>query len=69
MTTCGYGDIHPTTSKERLIQIIIMITASGVFAFFLGDIGKIVKSFNDIADTFREKMLYVEQFLRHKNIP
>jgi hypothetical protein len=37
-----------------------MITASGVFAFIIGDIGKIVKSFNEIADAFREKMLYVE---------
>jgi hypothetical protein len=60
MTTCGYGDFHPTTTNERLIVIVVMIVSSGVFAFIIGDIGNIVSSYNELADEFREKMIYVE---------
>jgi hypothetical protein len=49
MTTCGYGDIHPTTPNERLASMIVMIVSSGVFAFILGDISKVVSSFNVLA--------------------
>jgi phosphoribosyl-dephospho-CoA transferase len=49
--------------------MIIMILSSGIFAFIIGDIGRMVSSFNYLADQFREKMNYVERFLAEKSIP
>jgi hypothetical protein len=50
MCTVGYGDFHPTTSNERIISMIVMIVSSGMFAFIIGDIGKIISGFNILAD-------------------
>ena len=50
MCTVGYGDFHPTTTNERIVSIAVMISSSGVFAFIIGDIGRMVSSFNILAD-------------------
>lgn len=50
MCTVGYGDFHPTTTSERMVSIAVMISSSGVFAFIIGDIGRMVSSFNILAD-------------------
>lgn len=39
MVTVGYGDIFPTTSLERLCNILIMITSSFVFAYIVNAVG------------------------------
>jgi hyperpolarization activated cyclic nucleotide-gated potassium channel 2 len=49
MTSCGYGDIHPTSSGERCIAMIAMLTSSGIFAFVIEEIGKIVSNYNVLA--------------------
>lgn len=69
MTSIGYGDITPRNTNERLITMLSMIISSMTFAFIIGDIGKVVGNYNILADQFRERMLYVEQFLRQKDIP
>ncbi len=50
MCTVGYGDNYPVTSNERIVTMLIMILSSGVFAFIIGDIGRMVSSFNFLAD-------------------
>lgn len=60
MCTVGYGDFHPTTTSERAVSMVCMLVSSGMFAFIIGDIGKIVTSYNMLAESFGEKMLYVE---------
>lgn len=64
MMSVGYGDIHPVSTKERLVTMVCMMNSSIVFAFIIGDIGKMVGSFSMLAANFRERMNYVEQFLR-----
>lgn len=49
MTTCGYGDIHPVTPNERFICMLAMLISSGMFAYIIGDIGRLVGSFNVLA--------------------
>lgn len=50
MMSVGYGDIHPITTYERMVTMACMILSSGVFAFIIGDIGKMVASFNVLAE-------------------
>jgi hyperpolarization activated cyclic nucleotide-gated potassium channel 2 len=49
MVSVGYGDIHPQTVNERALTIGCMIVSSGVFAFIVGDIGKLVGNYNVLA--------------------
>jgi hypothetical protein len=49
MTTCGYGDIHPITTVERLSSMFAMLISSGMFGFIIEDIGKLVSNFNLLA--------------------
>lgn len=69
MTSCGYGDIHPTGSSERVASVIAMLMSSLIFGFIIGDVGRIVRNFNLLAAEYREKMNYIDKFLREKNVP
>jgi len=40
-----------------------------MFAYIIGDISRTVAKFNLLASHFRERMNYVEEFLREKDIP
>ena len=42
MSTVGYGDITPQTTKERLLTIVIMICSSIVFGYLLSSIGNLL---------------------------
>lgn len=46
MATIGYGDIHPTTFKERIISITIMIASSIIFGYILSSIGALLLEIN-----------------------
>jgi hypothetical protein len=42
MCTVGYGDISPTTYRERIFVIFMCLLASFLFAFSMNSIGKII---------------------------
>lgn len=42
MSTVGYGDITPKTTKERILTVAIMILSSVVFGFLLSSIGSLL---------------------------
>lgn len=39
MVTVGYGDIHPTNTHERVIVMLNMILATGMYAYIINEIG------------------------------
>ena len=67
--TVGYGDYHPVTTNERIAVILCMLISSGMFSYIIGDIGRLVRNFNFLSAQFKEKMVYVRQFLQQKEIP
>ena len=46
MLTVGYGDITPTNTAERLVNISIMLAGCGLFAYSMNSIGTIVHNLN-----------------------
>jgi hypothetical protein len=69
MTTVGYGDVAPYTMNEKIYAIFSMLIACGVFAYVVGSIETIARRSNTMASVFKEKILHVNQFLMHKQIP
>ena len=69
MTTVGYGDVAPYTMSEKVYAMFSMLIACGVFAYVVGSIETIARRSNTMAAIFKEKILHVNQFLMHKQIP
>ena len=69
MAAVGYGDILPLTKNERTYAMAAMILSSGIFAYTVNSIGTIVSSYNQISAQYRERMMYVNQFMVKKEMP
>ena len=64
MVTVGYGDITPVTTLERMVTILNMIVAVGMYAYTINVIGLIVSKYNLLAVKYEERMKYVNKFMR-----
>ena len=69
MTSVGYGDISPKTVLEMGYVNFVMLISSGVFAYTIGNIGEMVAKINLLAAQYKEKMIYVNQFMKMKDVP
>ena len=57
MATIGYGDIHPTTYKERILSIVIMLCSSVIFGYILSSIGTLLIEINAFNSDARYNLL------------
>lgn len=69
MTTTGYGDIVPVTNIEKLFVMLCMLISCGVFAYVVGSIETILRRSSVIEEKYKEKILHVNQYLMHEQIP
>lgn len=64
MVTVGYGDITPKNTYERLVTIMNMCVASGIYAYIINEISTMVRLYNVLATKYEERMKYVNRFMR-----
>lgn len=64
MVTVGYGDITPRTTGERIVTMMNMLVAAGLYAFIINEISTMVKFYNTLAKRYEERMKYVNKFLK-----
>lgn len=69
MSAVGYGEIVPKTKDERTYAMAAMIMSCGIFAYTVNSIGNIVSRYNQMQSQFRERMMYVNQFMAAKGMP
>lgn len=69
MTTVGFGDIVPSTTQERVFVTCAMIISCCTFAYMIGSIGSVVQKQNAESDKYRERVIILNQYMRHKNLP
>lgn len=43
MVTVGYGDITPKNTDERIVTMVNMLVASGMYAFIINEISTMVR--------------------------
>jgi Ion transport protein len=53
MQTVGFGDIIPVTTKERIITIIAMMIACGMFGYTMNKIHLIISGLDNTTDHFK----------------
>ena len=49
MCTVGYGDLPSKNTNERIYVMFALFVASGVYAFTINNVGKMVKKYNMLA--------------------
>ena len=64
MVTVGYGDITPVTTNERMITMMNMIIATGLYAYIINEVSSMVRAYNNLASKYEESMKYVNRFIR-----
>lgn len=52
MITVGYGDIVPVTTGEKLTCVVVMIMASGVFAYTMNRINYLLSGLETTTETY-----------------
>lgn len=68
MVTVGYGDIFPTTSTERLFNILIMIISSLVFAYIVNAVGQILSEIHNSKREIEHKKYIIKAYMKKKNV-
>ncbi|EAS01781.3 cation channel family protein (macronuclear) [Tetrahymena thermophila SB210] len=68
MVTVGYGDIYPTTSNERLLNILVMITSSFVFAYIVNSVGQILSEIHNSKKEIENKKSIIKAYMKKKNV-
>ncbi|EGB06271.1 hypothetical protein AURANDRAFT_29384 [Aureococcus anophagefferens] len=69
MTTVGYGDLTPVSTKEHWYAIFVMLFGSILFGYIFGLMASLVASMDVTMAAFRMKVDSVQRFLHYRNVP
>eukprot|EP00930_Biecheleria_cincta_P001400 TRINITY_DN102540_c0_g1_i1.p1 TRINITY_DN102540_c0_g1~~TRINITY_DN102540_c0_g1_i1.p1 ORF type:complete len:685 (+),score=114.50 TRINITY_DN102540_c0_g1_i1:23-2056(+) len=69
LTTVGYGDITPTTDKERLLTIVAMVVGGAFYGIVVGSISSLVAQSDLNASAFYERMDLIYAWSEHNDLP
>ena len=68
ISTVGYGDITPATSRERIFASIVVLIGASVFGYIVGNMNQVMESFDLRATLYNEKINYVKEYVRSRNV-
>ncbi|KAH7474097.1 Potassium voltage-gated channel subfamily H member 2 [Phytophthora ramorum] len=69
MTTVGYGDVHPTTTYERLFAIVAMILGAWIFAYGITNVVAMVTNLNMPDSRFQLRMDELNDYMEARELP
>ena len=67
-TTVGYGDIHATSTEERILAIFLMIGGVFAFSFATGTLTSILTTLDDTNKQINQKNLVVNYLSQRYNL-
>ncbi|EAR97549.2 cyclic nucleotide-binding domain protein (macronuclear) [Tetrahymena thermophila SB210] len=62
MVTVGYGDISPQTHVEKVMSIFTILSACGVFAYSISEVGSIFQEMQKSQKLIKNNMHYLEYY-------
>jgi len=70
LTTVGYGDVIPSTDKERLYSMLAMIVGGSFYGYIIGSMTSVITDMDVDARAFNERMEMLDAWLEfHEQIP
>ncbi|KAL3669617.1 hypothetical protein V7S43_005002 [Phytophthora oleae] len=69
MTTVGYGDVHPTTTHERIFAIVAMILGAWIFAYGITNVVAMVTNLNGPDSRFQLRMDNLNDYMDARELP
>ncbi|KAG6622695.1 Voltage-gated Ion Channel (VIC) Superfamily [Phytophthora cinnamomi] len=69
MTTVGYGDVHPTTTHERIFAIFAMIMGAWIFAYGITNVVAMVTNLNGPDSRFQLRMDELNDYMEARELP
>ncbi|KAL4466683.1 hypothetical protein ABPG72_016800 [Tetrahymena utriculariae] len=69
MCTVGYGDIVPTTFRERIFVVFVCMLACFMFAFAMNSIGEIIKNLRQSNEEFKLQTTSLKIYMKKRKLP
>lgn len=70
LTTVGYGDLIPTSDKERMYAMFAMIVGGSFYGYIIGCMTSVITDMDIDARAFNERMEMLDAWLQwHEQIP
>ncbi|KAG7400715.1 hypothetical protein PHYBOEH_004762 [Phytophthora boehmeriae] len=69
MTTVGYGDVHPTTTHERIFAIVAMVVGAWIFAYGITNVVAMVTNLNGPDSRFQLRMDELNDYMEARELP
>ncbi|KAL4427055.1 hypothetical protein ABPG74_021162 [Tetrahymena malaccensis] len=69
MCTVGYGDIVPTTFRERIFVVFVCMLACFMFAFAMSSIGEIIKNLRQNDEEFKLQTTSLKIYMKKRKLP
>ncbi|KAK3241041.1 hypothetical protein CYMTET_49165 [Cymbomonas tetramitiformis] len=69
VSTIGYGDIVPTTTEERIFDIVVMVLGGLVFGYIIGAVGNVVQQRNAKENEYFTAMTQLNDFMCEQKLP
>jgi len=70
LTTVGYGDVLPTSDKERLYSMFAMIVGGSFYGYIIGSMTSVITDMDVDARAFNDRMEMLDAWLEfHEQIP
>lgn len=69
VSTIGYGDIVPTTTEERIFDIVVMVLGGLVFGYIIGAVGNVVQQRNAKENEYYTAMTQLNDFMSEQKLP
>ena len=68
LTTVGYGDIHATTSLERIVAVLWMMFGVCFFSFTIGSLTSMITNIDTRETILTNKLAIIEEFAREAKL-
>merc|ERR1719478_733152 len=70
LTTVGYGDVLPTSDRERLYAMLAMIVGGSFYGYIIGSMTSVITDMDIDARAFNDRMEMLDAWLEfHEQIP